>query len=518
MPLQPLPVSCGSIIALLTEGDIAAMNEDKRVYWVWLAELFGAGSVTASRLIQRYSDPKLLYDGKAADLECDEFFTEKRIENIRVRLMNNSLERAEAIVARCDSLGISLITPDSFEYPAKLKTIRDFPIVLYCRGRIPENSEHFLCAVVGTRSMTDYGRKIAYTLGSGIVLGGGVIVSGMALGADSMALIGALEAGGSVIAVLGSGVDVIYPREHKELYSKIIKKGAVVSEYPPGTPPAGSHFPVRNRIMSGLSDGTVVVEADMKSGALITARLCLEQGRRLFAVPGKVGESGAEGPNSLIREGAIPVMTPEDVIAEFAHDYRKTLSVDRTHSLLRGIDFENRSKDAMSRARIGTGGGNKNYYGVGNYGGRLSEYEHQRKVEAEQLAAIEEKNSEKTQKGEKTPPEKKEHAENKIKSYFGSKKGDNIIKKQKQIVNSDKKFIPAKKIELDMLDENEIKVYNSMKPNVPMLPDEIAKGDMSVSDVMSSLTILEMAGAVESGGGGYYMRTSPDDIMQSQND
>lgn len=492
------------------------MNDDRRIYWIWLAELFGAGSITASRLIQKYADPKLIYERKADDIECDEFFTDKRIENIKMKLMNNSLEHAAEIAEKCDKLGISVITPDCFDYPDKLKTIRDFPLVLYCRGRIPENAEHFLCAVVGTRSMTDYGRRIAYTLGAGIVLGGGVIVSGMALGADSMALIGALEAGGSVVAVLGSGVDVIYPREHKELYSRIIKDGAVISEYPPGSPPSGKNFPVRNRIMSGLSDATVVVEADMKSGALITARLCLEQGRRLFAVPGKVGDSGAEGPNSLIREGALPVMTPEDVIAEFAHDYRKTLSVDRAHTLLRGVDYDIRSKDAMSRARIGTGVGNRNYYGVGSYGGRLSEYEKEKQRESHPIKSESSKAEEKSP--EKKTAKPKEHTANSIASFFGRKKGDNIIKNEKQIVNSDKKFIPAKKIELDMLDENEIKVYNSMKPNVPVLPDELAHGDMSVSDIMSSLTILEMAGAVESGGGGYYMRTSPDDIMQSQND
>lgn len=219
------------------------MNDDRRIYWIWLAELFGAGSITASRLIQKYADPKLIYERKADDIECDEFFTDKRIENIKMKLMNNSLEHAAEIAEKCDKLGISVITPDCFDYPDKLKTIRDFPLVLYCRGRIPENAEHFLCAVVGTRSMTDYGRRIAYTLGAGIVLGGGVIVSGMALGADSMALIGALEAGGSVVAVLGSGVDVIYPREHKELYSRIIKDGAVISEYPPGSPPSGKISP-----------------------------------------------------------------------------------------------------------------------------------------------------------------------------------------------------------------------------------------------------------------------------------
>jgi DNA processing protein len=496
------------------------MNEDRIIYWIWLAELFGAGSKTLSMLVQKYSDPKLIYDKKANDLVCDDFFTEKRIENIKSKLKNDSLEHAEEIIEKCNKLGISVITPECFDYPGKLKTVRDFPVVLYCRGRLPENSEHFLCTIVGTRSMTDYGRRIAYTLGAGIVLGGGVIVSGMALGADSMALIGALESGGSVIAVLGSGVDVVYPREHSELYQKIIKNGAVISEYPPGTPPSGRNFPVRNRIMSGLSDATVVVEADMQSGALITARLCLEQGRRLFAVPGKVGESGAEGPNSLIREGALPVLTPEDVLTEFAHDYRKTLSVDRAHSLLKGVNFENLSKDAMSRTRIGTGVGNRNYYGVGSYGGRLDEYEKEKQRNSDAESKISDDTPKKAveKKASTKANAKDEKSEKSLASFFSRKKADNIIKNEKQIVNSDKNFIPSKKIELDMLDESEIKVYNRMKPNVPILPDELANDEQNVSDVMSALTILEMAGAVESGGGGYYMRISPDDIMQSQND
>lgn len=507
------------------------MADDNKLYWIWLAELFGQGSVTASRLIQKYKDPRIIYENQGSDLEKDDFFNDKRIEDIKSRLQNNSLEKAKDIIAQCEKSKIFLLTPDMAEYPAKLKTIRDFPLVLYYKGKMPNCSGYFMTTIVGTRSMTDYGRRIAYTLAAGIVFGGGIIVSGMALGSDSMALIGALEAGGKVIAVLGSGVDVIYPREHKELYYKIINNGAVISEYPPGTPPAGKNFPVRNRIMSGLSDASVVVEADMKSGSLITARYCLEQGRKLFAVPGKVGERGAEGPNSLIREGALPVITPEDVICEFEHDYRRTLSLDRAHAMLRNIDFENLSQDAMSRTRIGVSGGSRNYYGMGSYGGRIRDYEaaHSKEQPAYNRN-INEDNRPKESKQEKDNINKDKKTEpvsfkkiitsssDIVSSFLTKKKENNNTKKQEQIVNSEKNFIPAKKIELDMLDENEIKVYNRMKPNVPVLPDELADENLNVADIMSALTILEMAGAVESGGGGYYMRTSPDDIMQSQND
>ena len=340
--------------------------------------------------------------------------------------------------------------------------------------------------------MTDYGRTMAYNLGAGLSYGGSVIVSGMALGADSMGMLGALDAGGTTIAVLGSGVDVIYPKEHREIYYKIMENGAVISEYAPGTPPAAAHFPIRNRLMSGLSDATVVVEGNQSSGSLITARLAISQGKKLFAVPGKVGEDGAEGPNLLIRDGALPCVCAEDILSEFEFIYNDHISVNRAHAAMRNFDSVNLSADAMARMRIGTSYESKNYYGVGSYGGRDRDNKPKlNKVEIKQNVT---ETKRETVSVNKTARETEKSTENV------------------------KKVVEAKKIDLDMLDENELKVYNKMKANVPMLPDELVGDDTPISTVMSALTMLEMTGAVESGGGGYFMRTVPDDIMESEND
>lgn len=495
------------------------MEEDHRLYWIWMAESFRQGSVTAAKLIQRYVGAREIFNGAADDLAADDEFTSDKVAKIKKILHNRSLQRASEILSRCEALGISVLTPEDDEFPAQLKTLRDMPLVLYVRGKLPDCSKRMLTTIVGTRKMSDYGRKIAYSLGAGLAFGGAVVVSGMALGADSMALIGALDAGGTVVAILGSGVDVIYPADHKEIYRKIAQRGAVISEYPPGSPPIGSHFPVRNRLMSGISDATVVVEANATSGAMITANHAISQGRKLFAVPGNIGDEGAEGTNLLLREGAIPALGAEDVLSEFEFIYSNQISVDRAHISLRGMDMDRLSMNAMSRTRIGIGtgkmGSDKNYYGSGSYGGRAPSSAFKDNKTEETTAQSQKQKQTKKQIADKT---EKNIAKKIVRDVFSGSNDKKMPQNEKMIENSDKKVIPAKKIELDMLDESEIKVYNKMKPSVPMLPDELVDGENSVSDIMSALTMLEMAGAVESGGGGYFMRTSPDDIMQSIND
>lgn len=493
------------------------MLEDSRVYWIWFAEAMGQGSLAAADLITRFNSVHAIYNGAVEEMEPDEEFTEERLAKIKNKIANKSLDRANEIIARCDKLGITIITYGSELYPSFLKAINNFPLVLYARGKMPDCDANMLVAVVGTRSMTDYGRKIAYSLGTGLAYGGAVVVSGMALGADSMALLGAMEAGGKTVTVLGSGVDVIYPKDHKEIYYKLMNNGAVISEYPPGTPPVGSHFPVRNRIMSGLSDATVVVEADETSGAMITANLAIDQGRKVFAVPGKVGESGSEGPNMLIRDGALPCVCAEDILSEFEFIYKNKISVDVAHARVRKLDFETLSLNAMDRMRIGTSAGGKNYRGKGTYGGRI-------KDNPVAKAAFEES---KTEAPRDTQPvesaasvnmQNKTPAKKQKRSLLSTKKAEFPKKIKENIKNTEEKMIPAHKIDLDMLESKEIKVYNMMKPNVPVLPDSLVNADTNISDIMSALTMLEIAGAVESGGGGYFMRVSEEDIMLSEND
>ena len=180
--------------------------------------------------------------------------------------------------------------------------------------------------MVGTRDCTPYGVSCAEKLGYGLAAGGAVVVSGLARGVDSAALRGALRAGGTVTAVLGNGLDVVYPPENQYLYEDVAAAGALISEYPPGTPPDGRHFPVRNRILSGISVGVVVVEAPKKSGSLITASIALEQGRDVFAVPGNIDAKTSEGANALIRDGAKLVMTAQDVLEEYAAFYHDAMA------------------------------------------------------------------------------------------------------------------------------------------------------------------------------------------------
>ena len=427
---------------------------DERVYWIWLAELLGQGSPWAALLIRRFGTARAVYEGAADALEPDAEIKAETISMILDKLKNRAadrcLERAEDIAARCDNRGIRILTCDSPAYPAALRTLRDMPLLLYMLGGMPSLTDHLTAAVVGTRKMSDYGRRVAYSLGAGLAFGGAVVVSGMALGADSMAMTGALDAGGAVVAVLGCGVDIVYPREHGEIYRRILENGAVVSEYPPGAPPVGSHFPVRNRIMSGLSDAAVVVEAGRGSGALITARLALEQGRRLFAVPGRVGDEGAEGTNDLIREGALPVVHPEDVLAEFAHIY-KTVNIPLAHTRMRNLNFEELSLTAMQRTRIGARGTDHTKTS-GAPGIRARDFRDSPKRRADEkfrransvgqaLSGSQAASGETEDAGKTAPPERV--PEPAVRPAAHTPKENDYDKSEKQTVNSAPNFVPA---------------------------------------------------------------------------
>lgn len=206
------------------------------------------------------------------------------------------------------------ISLNDSKYPLLLSKISDPPSFLFYEGELPKKDD-ILIAIVGSRACSAYGRQVAYELSFNLAKEGIVIVSGLALGIDSIAHQAALDAKGRTVAVLGCGLDIIYPSSHQKLAKEIIKKeGAIVSEFSPGTPPLPHHFPLRNRIISGISVATVVVEAALRSGALITARYALEQGREVFAVPGPVYSQNSQGTNNLIKMGASPVTSFEDVM------------------------------------------------------------------------------------------------------------------------------------------------------------------------------------------------------------
>ncbi|MFO7172309.1 MAG: DNA-processing protein DprA [Bacillota bacterium] len=229
-------------------------------------------------------------------------------------LSDAALARARAALQRVTALGGRVVTYGAAEYPGWLRHIPDPPAILYCVGPLRLDREPAV-AVVGSRRPSRYGLRMAALLGSELAAAGVTVVSGLALGVDGAAQRAALEAGGATCAVLGCGIDVVYPPGQRQLYQEVARRGLLVSEYPPGTPPLKHHFPERNRIISGLCRGVVVVEGDPRSGSLITAHHALAQGREVCAVPGEVGNPLAEGPLRLIQDGAWLVTSGADVLA-----------------------------------------------------------------------------------------------------------------------------------------------------------------------------------------------------------
>lgn len=287
-------------------------------YWLWLSLALYQNSRKMTALLERFDTPLDIYRAQEADFYSIENINEKNIE----RLCDKRLIFAEKIMEECRKKGIRIMTFDSPYYPKLLANIFDPPYVLYVksRNRIDLNNE-LTISIVGMRKMSEYGRSVAVKLGSDIASAGVTVVSGMARGIDGAALSGALSAGGKTVAILGCGVDIAYPPEHDKMMQQIAETGMVISEYPPGTPPLRNNFPYRNRIISGISSGTVIVESADSGGSLITASQALEQGRDVFAVPGNVNEGTSDGTNELIRQGAHLVSSALDIISEYQNEY-----------------------------------------------------------------------------------------------------------------------------------------------------------------------------------------------------
>ena len=283
------------------------------VYWIWLSLRCGAGSELGSYLLKHFASPKEIYEADPSALSAVDGID----NNIMAALLDRDLSLSMRILEYCERVNVGIMTLSSPVYPERLRSIHAKPLLLYYRGRIPDIDDHVMIACVGTRKCSKSGAVNAERLGRELACAGAVVVSGMALGIDACAQRGALSAGGHTIAVLGCGIDRVYPPENRELMEEIAEHGTLITEYAPGSDPAGKHFPVRNRIISGLCQGTVVVEADLYSGSLITARAARMQGRDLFAFPGNPEDRRSEGTNTLIREGAKLVTCAADILNEY---------------------------------------------------------------------------------------------------------------------------------------------------------------------------------------------------------
>jgi DNA processing protein len=282
---------------------------EERAYWVGLNLVKGIGAVRFRKLLDHFGDARSAWEAHPEELRASGL-PEKVVENFVATRQNASLE---AVWENLQAQEITLITWQDELYPARLKKIATPPPVLYTRGDVIEEDQ-WAIAIVGTRRVTAYGQQVAEDVASFLARNGVTVVSGMALGVDSIAHRAALDAGGRTIAVLGSGLDHIYPPENRGLAKEIVARGALISDYSLGTPPEAGNFPPRNRIISGLSIAVVIVEAGQRSGALITASFAADQGREVFAVPGKIYSPHSKGPNRLIRDGAHPLLSPEDLL------------------------------------------------------------------------------------------------------------------------------------------------------------------------------------------------------------
>lgn len=317
----PPPIRCSSVFTLATASAMASTLTDTSLRaWLGLALVEGLGVRSAQKLVDHFGSPEGVYSASLAALEsCGA--TRRVAEHLRAGAGSSEGERD---LAAAEKLGCQVVGFGSPGYPPLLKQIADPPLVLYIRGDVTLLARHTV-AVVGTRRPTAYGSSVAHRLASDLSERGLVIASGLARGVDSAAHRGALEAKGKTIAVLGCGVDVVYPRENKRLTEQIVEKGALVSEFPLGTAPQPENFPIRNRIISGLSLGVLIVEAAEYSGSLITARLASEQDREVYAVPGNITSAQSFGPNLLIKQGAKLVDNWMDVMEEFPPGVRAEL-------------------------------------------------------------------------------------------------------------------------------------------------------------------------------------------------
>ena len=292
------------------------------VHWLWYALRTGMNNRDKLALLERFQTAEDIFNATASD-----YFRAGLQKNAAAALQDKDLSQVRRIMAQCEEMGIGLVAFGDAQYPSRLKYIADPPMVLYYKGKLPDFEQTATVGVVGTRKASLYGLQVAKRLGFQIGTCGGMVVSGMAEGIDGYATKGALLAGGKVLGVLGCGVDVVYPAKNKALFAEMERFGCLISEYPPGTPPYKWNFPQRNRIISGMSNGVLVVEAPEKSGALITARAALEQGRDVFVVPGNIDVASCAGSNALLREGATAVSHGWDILSEYAAVYGGALAL-----------------------------------------------------------------------------------------------------------------------------------------------------------------------------------------------
>lgn len=289
----------------------------QEIAWIWMQQTFGIGTRKAHLLLEQYGDPASLLRASAETLRQDALLTDAE----RRAVLHPDFAPAQRQLEQAERYGAAVLTPEHPDYPELLQYIHAKPLVLYVQGDTSLLNGHYLIAMVGTRNPDAYGLATAKKLSTEIVSTGGVVVSGLAVGLDAMAHRGALEGGGKTIAFVAAGLDSGYPQRNAVLRELICKHGAVLSEFPFGIAALPHHFPIRNRLISGISLATVVLQAKIKSGTMLTARLAMEQNKDLYAVPGDLFQENMQGCHALLQDGAIPALSGEQIMAEYLARY-----------------------------------------------------------------------------------------------------------------------------------------------------------------------------------------------------
>ncbi len=433
-----------------------------RLFDIWFSLRCGIANREFRPVLERYESTYDLFETEGSELAalpCS--------ENLRRALADKSVEESYRILHYCEQNGVSLIFWQDEAYPDALRTLPDPPALLYVKGKMPDMNRRLAVSVVGTRKMSEYGKRMAYKIGYELGAARAVVVSGMALGNDSVAAAGTIAAGGQTVAVLGCGIDLVYPAEHTRLCREIEGHGAVITEFPPSTPPVGRNFPIRNRIISGLGQATLIIEADKRSGALITAKTALAQGRDLYAVPGNVGDDNTAGTNELIRDGAVVALRARDLLENYTHLYGTELDMVR---LLQAERNPTDPYDTLERLGVCS----RNYTPKG--GGRTKD-EVPTQVSTRRTSP-------------KPPPElRQESAE---KAVPPPSSNPHVGDASERIVAS--------------LSETQRGIFAALPLDRAVPVDYLAREGFSMTDIMASMTILEIKGLVVSLPGGLYAR------------
>lgn len=448
------------------------------IKWIWLSDRCGVGSDDILTLISRIGNIDDIYKA-----DFDAYISLGINERTAERLCNKDLEDAYQIMSWCHKNNVGVLVFDNENFPISLRALKNPPVVLYYVGKLLDFNRELLVSVVGTRKMSEYGMKATYKIAYEIAASGAITVSGMALGIDGVAACASIAAGGRTVAVLGSGIDVIYPKEHTRLYEMITERGAVITEYPPSTRPYGYNFPVRNRIISGLGSGTLVVDAPEGSGALITAKNAIIQGKDVYAVPGNIGEENTSGTNGLIRDGATAVLCGRDIVKNYAFLYRHVLDM---HALTQAESRSEFDASELLKAKIS----------MRISAPAVQRIPNERLEKREDSSNSDEYNNFESFKEQiaKQKRAQKKSAKNKVAEPEG------VSQPQSASMGDNSQKI------IESLSQRQREIFDELPMDKPVTVDYFTKSGYTMGEVMSALTILEIKGLVSSLPGALYIR------------